>query len=180
MAIETELAMQAARLLRGVRNGVDGHLSEVDSDLRQMRCLLAEAIGKLTESFSAVHDAIGRQQALLGAAAERGALAPAESAALAVESERIAGRMRDAITGLQFEDMTEQLIGRAAKRIAGLKAMLAVLDAAELENAAAQGDAPAALADINQRLERHAAELEKTLWKAVCQTHMESGDVELF
>lgn len=180
MAGETELAAQAARLLQGVRGGVDAHLSEIDSDLRQMRCLLAEAIGKLTESFSAVHDAIGRQQALLDAAAARGALAPAESAALGAESERIAGRMRDAITGLQFEDMTEQLIGRAARRVAGLKAMLAMLDAAALEKAVAAGDAPATLADINRRLEQQTAELEKTLWKAVCQTHMESGDVELF
>jgi len=38
----------------------------------------------------------------------------------------------------------------------------------------------ATLNSINQVLEEQSVKLESALWKAVCQTHMESGDIELF
>jgi hypothetical protein len=36
------------------------------------------------------------------------------------------------------------------------------------------------LRHINETLKTESVDLEKELWKAVCQTHMESGDIELF
>jgi len=41
-------------------------------------------------------------------------------------------------------------------------------------------DMAALLNDLNKALDEQSAKLESVLWKAVSQTHMESGDIELF
>jgi hypothetical protein len=94
----------------------------------------------------------------------------------------IGTHVNSAVTGLQFQDMTTQLIGRTVRRVTGLRE---VLDLLEGGSAGVLEDAPVeALAEVlhnlNRMVESQAQKLESTLWKPVQQTHMESGDIELF
>ena len=87
-----------------------------------------------------------------------------------------------AVTGLQFQDMTSQLIGRTVRRIAGLRDVLCTVGSsgAIMIPDSEADELIAVLSDINKTLEEQSAKLESVLWKAVSQTHMESGDIELF
>jgi methyl-accepting chemotaxis protein len=87
-----------------------------------------------------------------------------------------------AVTGLQFQDMTTQLIGRAVRRVAGLRDVLNVLGSGSvgMKPDSAAEDIAEVLHRLNAILESQSEKLESVLWKPVQQTHMESGDVELF
>ncbi|MGZ3159248.1 MAG: chemotaxis protein, partial [Burkholderiaceae bacterium] len=87
-----------------------------------------------------------------------------------------------AVTGLQFQDMTSQLIGRTVRRVTGVREVLTLVGQSS-SGVMPESDAEeivAFLNDINKVMEEHSTKLESVLWKAVRQTHMESGDVELF
>jgi len=85
------------------------------------------------------------------------------------------------VTGLQFQDMTSQLIGRTMQRVTGLREVLGGVGSGSIGiSESSAEDLLAALASINTALEEQSVKLESALYKAVCQTHMESGDVELF
>lgn len=180
MTREIDPSAEIARLLAGVSGSAERHLSEVESDLRQTGCLLAEAIGKLTASFMAIHDAVDAQQRTIERLAADSPACARDAAQLKQRAEEIGGHINAAITGLQFQDMTDQLIGRTVRRVAGLKDVFAALDAAGLARAAETGGVADALDRMGGQLTQRSETLERTLWKTVCQTHMESGDVELF
>ncbi len=113
----------------------------------------------------------------------RAALAPAEGVERlrALEGE-VGKHVNAAVTGLQFQDMTTQLIGRTLRRVTGMREVLDVLEggSAGLLADAAPDDVAEVLRNINAVVESQARKLESVLWKPVPQTHMESGDIELF
>jgi molecular chaperone DnaK (HSP70) len=182
MASKTMLGCQLKRLLSNLSDRGTRHLSEVETDLEQTSFLLNGAIGKLGASFSAMHAAVAAQQEAVDAL-----LAGATPTSEMVESLK-AGRaeidrhVNAAVTGLQFHDMTSQLIGRTVRRIDGLRNVLGHIGASGTDMPADNDtkELVAALDRINSVLEQQSRELENALWKAVNQTHMESGDVELF
>jgi hypothetical protein len=86
-----------------------------------------------------------------------------------------------AMTGLQFQDMTSQLIGRMALHLAGMRDVFGALDV--------NGSVPpesgteallAALGSVSDRVALRFSELEGVVRSTVNQRHMESGDIELF
>ncbi len=168
-------------LLSGVSEHGDQHLAEVERDLLQMDVLLEEAIRKLGVSFMAIHQAISRQQETLrGMVAESADLAACTSNIEALQSE-ISRHVGDAVTGLQFQDMTSQLIRRMVAHLSGLRDVLGSLDAdGEGLKESADEALLALLSHAGERAGASRAALAESARSPVSQRHMESGEIELF
>jgi hypothetical protein len=182
MIIKKTPAMQIKELLSGLSGHGSQHLTEVETDLIQTNILLAEAIGKLGASFMAIHEVVTAQQQMVQAIVAKQGASAETVAALQLQSAQIDMHVNAAVTGLQFQDMTNQLIGRIVRRVSGFRDVLTTVGAGsdglpvELDEA----ELVALLEKIAETMRTQSSMLENELWKAVCQTHMESGDVELF
>jgi len=182
MTTKKLLSLQLKRLLSSVAEHGHQHLGQIEADLIQTNFLLAEAIRKLNAGFMAMHTSICLQQEIVTMLLTETADDGRYAARLDAVSAEMGAHVNAAVTSLQFEDMTSQLIGRALQRIAGLDKVLETLGAGSSGMRAETGieDIVARLSDVNRLLEQQSGKLESDLWKAVCQTHMESGDIELF
>lgn len=176
------LSSEVKRVLSGVSDHGTQHLTEVEADLVQTNVLLTEAIEKLGASFMAIHAAVTTQQEavnlLLSGSAPTAELADRLHATHCDIDRHVSA----AVTGLQFQDMTSQLIHRTVRRVTGLREVLGGV------GSSGSGMPPESdiehiietLNAISAALHHQSQKLESELWKAVRQTHMESGDVELF
>jgi hypothetical protein len=182
MTTQKSLAPQIKDLLSGLTEHGNQHLTEVETDLIQTNILLKEAIGKLSASFMAIHEAVTTQQKMLHTVLADCATSQQTMSELQTQSNRIDLHINAAVTGLQFQDMTNQLIGRMMRRIIGFRDVLSVVgigsDSMPVEIDA--HEMTVLLDKITETLKTQSTMLENELWKAVCQTHMESGDIELF
>jgi hypothetical protein len=87
-----------------------------------------------------------------------------------------------AVTSMQFQDMTGQLLNRSVKRVSGLADFLGTL------GAHGEGIVPESgheeivdrLGKVSMDLAIQSLELKSVLRKSVEQQHLESGDIELF
>lgn len=176
------LALQIKDLLSTLSEHGRQHLNELETDLMQTNVLLTEAIEKLGASFMAIHAAVTAQQQLVDALLANEASSQTDMVRLREQASQIDLHVNSAVTGLQFQDMTNQLIGRTMRRVVGFRDVLEILGngAEGLEAEASDDKMICALNKINDMLEAENAVLERELWKAVQQTHMESGDIELF
>lgn len=179
---EKVLSSQVKRLLSGLSDHGTLHLTEVETDLVQTTFLLGEAIEKLGASFMAIHESVCAQQEAVQTLLAGANATPALTEKLNVVQADITRHVNAAVTGLQFQDMTSQLVGRTIKRINGLRDVLASLGegSSEMMPDAGIEETIATLEAMSKMLEDQSAKLESGLWKAVHQTHMESGDIELF
>jgi hypothetical protein len=172
---------QVVRLLSGVSVHADQHLAEVERDLGQMNVLLDEAIKKLYASFMAIHHAVeSQQEALKGL---QGGSMPVPEYAARFEALRgeINQHVGAAVTGLQFQDMTSQLIGRMAQHLAGLRGVFGALDTNAYELPESGDEALLEMLNhISERVDARVSGLASAVRSTVNQRHMESGDVELF
>jgi len=158
------------------------HLDEMEKDLLQTEILLKEAISKLSSSFLEIHDAVRQQQELVRLLAVEGGTADGNAEKLAQLENDIERHVDSAVTGLQFEDMTNQLIGRALSRIDGLRKMLCLVSSAGsavAKQSACEG-AGEILENMSKDLSIRSQELHGRLASSVLQQHAESGSVELF
>jgi hypothetical protein len=171
------------RLLFDVASGSGLQLTEVETDLVQTNHLLNEAIAKLSSSFFDLHKAVAAQQTIVAMiVAQETKATPLQIDELKQTQQEIDTHVNSAVTGLQFQDMTSQLIERTLKRVVGLRDVLGFLSTnswdvvpdTDLEEMYAM------LQNINQTMEERLVNLENGLWKAVRQTHMSSGDIDLF
>ena len=171
------------RLLLDVASGSGLQLTEVETDLVQTNHLLNEAIAKLSSSFLDLHKAVATQQTIVAMiVAQESKATPLQIDELKQTQQQIDKHVNSAVTGLQFQDMTSQLIERTLKRVVGLRDVLGFLSTSswdvvpdtDLEGMYAM------LQNINQTMEERLVNLENGLWKAVRQTHMSSGDIDLF
>lgn len=176
-----QLNAEVVQLLSVVSANGGQHLAEIERDLVQMDVLLDEAIKKVCASFMAIHHAVDQQQEALNSL-QAGGMSAAEYAARfeALHGE-ISQHVGAAVTGLQFQDMTSQLIGRMARHLAGLRDVFGALETSSLVPAeSSDADLLAALVHISNRVTTRFAELEGGVRSTVKQRHMESGDIELF
>lgn len=167
------------RLLSDVAGHGTQHLLEVEADLQQTTYLLSEAIAKLSAGFMRIHESVAAQQQAVDAA-----LATEKPAATEVLAcrEQIAREIDAVVVGLQFQDLTSQLIARTLKRVDGLREVLAALTQhGEAMPAAHEHEALAQLlCRINRSLSLQSSALQDGLRQEVSQKHMESGEIELF
>jgi hypothetical protein len=182
MATERHLGSQVKHLLSNLSDHGTQHLTEVETDLVQTSFLLGEAIEKLGASFMAIHEAITAQREAIELLLSGAKVTPEIAAQLRAKHEEIGQHVNAAVTGLQFQDMTSQLIGRTVRRVTGLRDVLGGVASgtSQLPQESNTDEIIQTLNSINKVLEEQSVKLESALWKAVCQTHMESGDIELF
>jgi hypothetical protein len=176
-----QMNVQVTRLLSGVSEHGDQHLAEVERDLTQMDVLLDEAIKKLCASFMAIHQAVDLQQEALNSLLDDGAHASEHAARIEALRGEIGQHIGAAVTGLQFQDMTSQLIGRMTRHLSGLRDVFGALDVSGTVLPEGNDDAMlAALENISDRVMSRFSGLEGVVRSTVNQRHMESGDIELF
>lgn len=176
------LGTQVKRLLSSVSDHGNQHLTEVETDLVQTTYLLSEAIEKLGASFMAIHDGISAQAELMEQILSGAPVTPELAQRMRELTENVQGGVNAAVTGLQFQDMTSQLIGRTVRRVAGLRDVLSSVGASaeRITSESVPEHVAEVLTEVNHSMESQSSQLESVLWKAVSQTHMESGDIELF
>ncbi|MBU1396731.1 MAG: chemotaxis protein [Gammaproteobacteria bacterium] len=175
------LNVQVVHLLSGVSAHGDQHLAEVERDLVQMDVLLDEAIKKLCASFMAIHHAVDQQQETLDGLLADGMPSPASAARFEALRDEIKQHVAAAVTGLQFQDMTSQLIGRMVQHLAGLRDVFGALDT----NGSVLPESKKevlleTLSHISDRVGACRTERAGGVRSTVNQRHMDSGDIELF
>jgi hypothetical protein len=169
-------------LLTAVSEHGKQHLLEVEADLMQTTFLLGGAIEKLGASFMAIHEAVTTQQMEINALLNAADMPPSARQSIAEYREKIGTEVNAAVTGLQFQDMTSQLIMRAIKRVNGLRESL---DALALHgngmNPEHEHEEIANLLDeMSASLSTRDHALMGGLRKSVAQQDMDSGEIELF
>jgi len=176
------LGSHVKRLLSGVSDHGRRHLKEVETDLVQTNLLLEEAIEKLTGSFMAIHQVVGERQDAIDRLLAGEAPSSEDSARLAGMSGEIGQHVNSAITSMQFQDMTSQLLDRTLRRVSGLGEFLATLSehGAGIAPDSCSEEIVERLGKISMALAIQSLELRSMLRKSVEQRHLESGDVELF
>ena len=176
---EQILSAKVQRLLASLSDHATVHLLGAETDLAQTNLLLKEAIEKLSSSFMAIHEAVTEQQSAIDQVLAGSPVGPDLVAQLSASQARVAANVYSAVTGLQFQDMTSQLIGRTIHRVNGLHDVMTVLGA----NMKMPVDTELTIGlvdNVARVLDDQTRELESVLRKAVSQTHMESGGIELF
>ena len=176
------LGSHVKRLLSGVSDHGKKHLTEVEADLIQTESLLQEAIDKLTASFLAIHQTVCAQQDTIDLLLACGNPGAEERARLGGMAGEIGVHVNTAVTSMQFQDMTSQLIDRTLKRVTGLREFLGTLGAHGADVLPESGSEEIAelLSKVSMALAIQSLELRSVLRKAVNQQHMDSGDIELF
>jgi len=176
------LGSHVKRLLSGVSMHGRRHLTEVETDLVQTELLLEEAIDKLTASFMAVHSAVGARQEAIDRLLDGGTPTPEDRELLASMSGEVGLHVNTAITSMQFQDMTAQLIERTLRRVSGLRDFLGTLSehGAEIAPETDSEEIVERLGKVSMALAIQSLELRSMLRRSVNQKHLESGDVELF
>ena len=176
------LGSHVKRLLSGVSDHGRKHLTEVETDLMQTGILLEEAIEKLSFNFMAIHAAVAAQQDTIALLLDGGIPAEQQREKLLALQDEVGGYVNAAITSLQFQDMTSQLIERTLKRVTGLREFLGTLGehGAEMLPESDNEEIVALLGRVSMALAIQSLELRSVLRKAVSQQHLESGDIELF
>lgn len=169
-------------LLAAVSQHGEQHLLEAQADLQQTSFLLDEAIEKLSSSFLKVHDLINKQQTLLEAEVKAGHLGQEKLDVLEVYKEKIGTEVNAVVTGLQFQDMTSQLINRTIKRVTGLKELLQELaeHGGDIDPVQEHLDIAKFMGTINKTLHESSHALSGNLRKSVAQQDMASGEIDLF
>jgi hypothetical protein len=176
------LGSHMKRLLSGVSDHGRKHLSEVETDLLQTELLLEEAVDRLTSSFMAIHQAVDARQQGINQLLKGDPVSAEETARLGDMSGEIGQHVNSAITSMQFQDMTSQLIDRTLKRVTGLRAFLGTLGEHGEGIAAESGSEEVVdlLGKVSMALAIQSLELKSALRKSVNQQHLDSGDIELF
>ena len=169
------LGSHVKRLMSGVADHGRQHLTEVETDLIQTGLLLEEAIEKLSFNFMAIHKAVEAEQATIAQLLAGGEVTEEQRTQLAALQGQVGGYVNAAITSLQFQDMTSQLVSHAQ---GGIRALLMAADEAAAAFAGAENVAKG-LAHAKERM--HAlAEVDRMHLNPVKQESMNSGEIELF
>jgi len=170
-------------LLAAVSDHGKQHLIEVEADLQQTTFLLSEAIEKLGVSFMAVYEAVSQQQAMIDALMAENKFSEAQTKRLETFKEKIGEEVNGAVTGLQFQDLTSQLIARTISRVNGLKELLEELSThgEEMEPTQEHEDIAKYLDRMNNTLNQGSNALAGGLMRrTVGQKDMATGDIDLF
>ncbi|MDP8566984.1 chemotaxis protein [Methylophilus aquaticus] len=169
-------------LLAAVSTHGDWHLLEIETDLQQTTFLLNEAIEKLSHSFMNVYAQLTEQQTALQLLADAGKLQPEEMQQLQIFQDNIGQEVNKVVTGMQFQDMTNQLIQRTINRVNGLKALLQELSSHQLPMTAEDehDEIRNFIMQLNQNFGQGSQHLTGNLRKSVNQQDLASGDIDLF
>ena len=158
------------------------HLHEVEADLNQTAFLLTEAIEKLGKSFMAIHAAVINQQDEIDELLRETDIPEDNYHKILLLRKKIAEEVDAAVTGLQFQDMTSQLIERVIRRVDGLRESLIALSihGQDMNAEHEHQEIVKLLEEMSAGLHHRNDALKGGLKKSVHQHDMNSGDIELF
>lgn len=184
--MQTLLVLQELRhLLAEIGSVGEHHLKHVEADLIQTDVLLDEAIAVLTQSFSKLFQVIQEQQEEIDLLLRgKKAATPENLQHLSTLKDVVNAQINVMVTGMQFQDMTSQLLERIVRRVNGLREVLNMVSESS-QHLPVEGDITAdqisvLLSQMLDNMSQKTTELENILWRSVRQTRMESGDVDLF
>jgi len=182
MEMKTLPITELRSLLAAVSDHGKQHLLEVEADLLQTTLLLSEAIEKLGASFMAVHETVARQQQVLDTLMAAHQFGKEELEQLEACEQKIGDEVSAAVTALQFQDLTSQLIARTIKRVNGLKGLLQELAAHgdEMEPSREHEEISKFIEEMSHSLHVGSHALSGRVLRSVNQQDMTTGDVELF
>ena len=169
-------------LLDGVSTHGARHLLEAEADLIQTNYLLHGAIEKLATGFMQISAAIKAQHDALEILIEKKSISQSDAGKFTALKEKIDDEMNAVVTGLQFQDLTSQLLTRTVTRLNGLRDVLSELsgDGNSSPNEDDHVAVTELLKKINASLNHRSGVLQAGLRKVVEQKHMDCGDIELF
>lgn len=174
-----QMSERLSQLQEEVLASLDLQFTAALHDLQQLRSLLVDATGKLSQAFQLmVRQA--REQSVLAAQLRRETDAPSAATIheLAGEISRGAGLV---VQSLQFEDMANQLLQHVDKRLSWLDALSR--DASVLR-AGIKGDVIGIsfteFADVEGRIAALNSRVGEWDRKVVMQQSLDEGDIELF
>lgn len=169
-------------LLDGVSTHGARHLLEAEADLIQTSYLLNEAIEKLATGFMQISGAIKAQHDELEKSIKNESISQSDAGKFTALKEKIDDEMNAVVTGLQFQDLTSQLLTRTVTRLNGLRDVLSELsgDGNSSPNEDDHVAVTELLKKINASLNHRSGVLQAGLRKVVEQKHMDCGDIELF
>ncbi|MEE9330693.1 MAG: chemotaxis protein [Methylophilaceae bacterium] len=170
------------QLLKAVSDHGGQHLIEVETDLVQTTYLLSGAIEKLGDSFMAINEAVSAQQEIIDRLLNTVEASQESRLDILMLREKVSVEANAAVTGLQFQDMTSQLIARVIKRVNGLRETLTTLatHSEHMNPTHEHEEIVKLLAEMNASLHMRNDALVGGLAKSVRQEDMRSGEVELF
>jgi hypothetical protein len=150
--------------------------------LIQTTILLAEAIEKLGANFLDLHTSVLSQEEQISLIVGSVNVPEENVEKLKQIQADIALHINKAVTSLQFQDLTNQLISRTMQRSAGLRELLCTLDVVgNVISAVGENDEiEGLLTEVTEKLEQQSVELKSLLRKTVNQENLGSGDIELF
>ncbi len=169
-------------LLAAVSDHGKQHLVEVEADLMQTTILLSGAIDKLSISFMAVHEAVTKQQQVLDSLMAIHHFKQEEVDLLDNLTKEIGNEVNSAVTAMQFQDMTSQLLTRTIRRVNGLRDLLQELatHGNEMDPSHEHDEIAKFLDDMSHSLHVGSHALSGGLRRSVDQQNMVTGDVDLF
>lgn len=183
MGMNTLPVAELRSLLVAVSEHGKQHLTEVEADLQQTAFLLNEAIEKLGKSFMAVYEMATEQQTFVESLSQKYGFTSDENEKLLAINEKIGLEVNGAVTGLQFQDLTNQLIQRKQKRVGGLKEILSELatHGHEMPPDQEHEEILKYLERMNSTLHQGSHALSGGLMRrSVGQKDMATGDIDLF
>ncbi|MFJ5445674.1 chemotaxis protein [Methylobacillus methanolivorans] len=182
MASQTIPIDELKALLVSLGGWGEEHLEHVETDLSRANGLLHEAISMLVDGFMSINRAAQAQQQILLSLSASSQLSQQHIAEVAMYSRQIESEVNRVVTGMQFEDMTNQLLTRALARVGGLKLLLlAIADQHEsLVAEHSHEDIAVILQKMSESLNEKRASMHRDLQSSVNQQHMGAGDIELF
>jgi hypothetical protein len=173
---------ELSRLLTEVSDHGTQHLIEVEADLLQTADLLCGAIEKLSASFMAIHETVSAQQEKIEVLLNTADIPQSAGEEILALREKVSTEVNAAVTGLQFQDMTNQLITRVIKRMNGLRETLAVLaeQSESMDPTHEHEEIVKLLEGMSASLTIRNDALKGGLNKSVGQQDMSTGEVVLF
>jgi hypothetical protein len=176
---ESEIQARLTQLQGTVHHSLDLQFSSTLHDLQQLRSLLGDATGKLSQAFQLmVRQA--REQGVLSEQLQRESDAPTALAIHALAGEISRGAML-VVQSLQFEDMANQLLQHVDKRLAWLDEFSRD---ASLLRTGVKGDVVgmsfAEFLAVEGRISLLNSRLGEWDRKVVQQQSLDEGDIELF
>ncbi|MFN8572022.1 MAG: hypothetical protein U0132_08200 [Gemmatimonadaceae bacterium] len=177
-AADEELRARVQALHDNVHDALESQFSEAFSDLVQLRSILGDATGKLSQAFGTmVRQA--REQERQAKELQQQVGVDAAAGVVKLAGEITSGAML-VVQALQFEDMANQLLQHVDKKIAWLQNFAtdaSILRASVINDVV--GMSMADFAVIEGRVQALREQLQSSR-KAVQQESLDEGEIELF
>jgi len=182
MNMKTLPTAELRSLLTAVSDHGQRHLDEVAADLQQTNGLQNDAVENLGLNFMTVHKLVCDQQNFIERLMTVHQFDSEDAEQLEALKQKIGDEMCAVVTGLQFQDLTSQLLAKTINHVNGLKDLLKELgnQSDEINPEHEHEMIVRFLEGMSHSLHTGSSALSGGLKHSVGQQDMASGDIDLF